>query len=112
MELRQLRYFQAVVELLSFSGAAKQLKVGRSSVSREIQSLERELGARLLERSRTQVALTDAGEALYREVCRLRTDLDFVVKEVRQIAAETFKRARPASRSTGAQKRAARGNSG
>jgi DNA-binding transcriptional LysR family regulator len=112
MELRQLRYYRAVVELLSFSGAAKRLKVGRSSVSREIKALERELGAKLLDRSRFNVALTDAGDAFYREICRIFTDLDFAVNDARQIAAEAGNRKEPALRALGTQKRKARGDLG
>jgi DNA-binding transcriptional LysR family regulator len=112
MELRQLRYFRAVVELLSFSGAAKRLRVGRSSVSREIKSLERELGAKLLDRSRFNIALTDAGDAFYREICRFLADLDFAVKDVRQIAAETGHRKGSALRASETRERKARVNFG
>ena len=67
MELRHLEYFVAVAEELSFTRAARRLHVVQSGVSSAIQSLERELRAKLFERDRHRVALTDAGEALLPE---------------------------------------------
>src|SRR4051794_19132928 len=64
MELRHFEYFVAVAEERSFTRAAVRLHVVQSGVSAVIKSLERDLGAALLERSSKRVALTDAGEAL------------------------------------------------
>src|SRR3954464_8330413 len=64
MELRHFEYFVAVAEERSFTRAAARLHVVQSGVSAVIKSLERELGADLLERTSKRVALTDAGEAL------------------------------------------------
>lgn len=51
MELRQLRAFETVARTLSVTQAAKELHYAQSSVSDQIQSLERELGVSLLNRS-------------------------------------------------------------
>lgn len=67
MELRQIRYFIAVAELLSYSNAAKQLHVSISPLSRQIRQLEDEFGVQLFERDRRRVALTDAGKLFLRE---------------------------------------------
>lgn len=67
MELRQLRYFIAVAERLSFSKAAQDLHVTVPPLSRQIRQLEEELDAQLFVRDRRHVALTDAGRALLRE---------------------------------------------
>ncbi len=67
MEFRQLRYFVAVAERLSFSKAANELHLTVPPLSRQIRQLEDEFGVPLLVRDRRHVALTDAGRALLRE---------------------------------------------
>jgi len=64
VELRQLEYFLAVAENLSFTRAAKRLHVVQSGVSATIKALERELGAELFVRGPAGVALTPAGREL------------------------------------------------
>lgn len=64
MELRQLECFVAVAEETSFTRAAARMHVVQSAVSATIASLERELGATLLERTSRRVRLTEAGRAL------------------------------------------------
>ncbi|MCV7378446.1 LysR family transcriptional regulator [Mycobacterium alsense] len=64
MELRQLDYFLAVADTLSFTRAAKRLHVVQSGVSATIKALERELGAQLFVRGPAGVALTPAGQEL------------------------------------------------
>jgi DNA-binding transcriptional LysR family regulator len=61
MELRQLETFVAVAEEQGFSRAGDRLHVVQSAVSATIRALERDLGARLFERSAHRVELTDAG---------------------------------------------------
>ncbi|MFD9367822.1 LysR family transcriptional regulator [Streptomyces sp. NPDC060020] len=64
MELAQLRYFVAVVEEGSFTGAGVRLHVSQPGVSAQIRRLERELGQRLLDRSGRRVTPTETGEAV------------------------------------------------
>jgi DNA-binding transcriptional LysR family regulator len=64
MEFRQLKSFIAVAHTLSFSRAAKEVHLSQPALSAQIQSLESDLGVRLLERNRRMVRLTPAGEAL------------------------------------------------
>ncbi|MER5303198.1 LysR substrate-binding domain-containing protein [Streptomyces lasiicapitis] len=64
MELRQLRYFLAVVEEANFTRAAAALHVAQPGVSAQIRQLERELGQRLLDRSGRSVTVTEAGAAV------------------------------------------------
>lgn len=59
---QQLLVFLKVAEHLSFSRAAKELHVSQPAVSQSVVSLEKSLGAKLLERTNRQVSLTKAGE--------------------------------------------------
>ncbi|MFI9450582.1 LysR family transcriptional regulator [Amycolatopsis sp. NPDC052450] len=63
MELQQMRYVLAVAETNSFTRAAERCLVVQSALSHQIARLERELGARLFERTSRRVRLTAAGEA-------------------------------------------------
>jgi len=60
-DLNSLVLFAAVVDAKSFSRAGERLKIPTSTVSRRISELEKELGARLLERSTRQLRLTQFG---------------------------------------------------
>ncbi|MFJ3913320.1 DNA-binding transcriptional LysR family regulator [Streptomyces sp. 2132.2] len=64
MEMHQLRYFAAVVDEGTFTGAAQRLHVSQSGISTQVAKLERALGQQLLDRSGRQVRLTPAGEAV------------------------------------------------
>ena len=83
MELRQLKYFIAVAERLSFSKAAQHLHVTVPPLSRQIRQLEEEFGVELFVRDRRNVALTDAGRALLREAKTLVTQSAHVTDSVR-----------------------------
>lgn len=65
MNLSQLRAFVAVVEQKSFSAAARTLDVSQPAVTLQIQALEHQLGATLLERRYKRVSMTEAGLLVY-----------------------------------------------
>jgi len=76
MESRQLRAFVAVARAASFTGAAVALHLSQSAVSQQVAALERELDARLFDRSGRRVVLTAAGAALLERAERLLADLE------------------------------------
>jgi LysR family transcriptional regulator, nitrogen assimilation regulatory protein len=65
MELRQLRYFVAIVDHGSLSRAARVLHIAQPALTQQIRQLEDELGAQLLHRSAQGVMSTDAGKTFY-----------------------------------------------
>jgi DNA-binding transcriptional LysR family regulator len=62
LDLRLVRYFVAVAEHTHFGRAATALHITQPSLSRQVQSLERQVGARLLDRTPQGTRLTEAGE--------------------------------------------------
>ncbi len=83
MEIRQLRYFEAVVRHRHFTRAADELHVAQSALSNQIRQLERELGMELLARTTRSVQPTEAGElvaararAVLSETAALRGEID------------------------------------
>jgi DNA-binding transcriptional LysR family regulator len=63
MELRQLEYFVAVADEANFTRAAERVHISQSGVSAQLRQLERELGAKLIDRSTRTATLTAAGVA-------------------------------------------------
>ncbi|MFJ6700199.1 LysR family transcriptional regulator [Streptomyces sp. NPDC091272] len=86
MQFQQLRYFVAVAGSRHFTRAAEELHVAQPSLSQQIRSLERELGADLFTRARGNIALTDAGEALLPLARRILADMDTARHEVQELA--------------------------
>ena len=90
MELRQLRAFEMVVACNSFSRAAEALNLTQPAVTAQIQSLERELGLKLLERLPRRVLLTQAGEALLpyaRSLLNLEEEAERALAELKGMQA-------------------------
>jgi DNA-binding transcriptional LysR family regulator len=86
MDLRHLRYFQAVAEELSFSRAAKRLHIAQPALSRAVQELERDLGMRLIDRNRRSFALTPAGAVLLTETAVILERLEESLRRVKRTA--------------------------
>ncbi|HEY1607977.1 MAG TPA: LysR family transcriptional regulator [Paraburkholderia sp.] len=71
MDLRQLRYFVAVVRERNFTRAAEQLRIAQPPLSRQIQLLEQEIGVPLLIRNTRPVRTTDAGRLVYEQAMQI-----------------------------------------
>lgn len=97
MKTEHLAYFLEVVRCRSINQASKQLHLNHQYLSQIITGLEKELGVRLLERTRVGVALTAEGrqalpriEAIVEEVRGLREVLDAAAERTRQSLRGTF----------------------
>ncbi|MBT8217389.1 MAG: LysR family transcriptional regulator, partial [Acidimicrobiia bacterium] len=84
MGLRHFRYFVAVAEELSFTGAAKRLHMAQPPLSRAIRELEEALGVTLLERTTRSVALTPAGRVLLEEAREVLSAFEGALGHARQ----------------------------
>jgi len=76
VQLRQLEYFVAVATSRHFTQAAGAVHVAQPSLSKQIRSLERELGTPLFNRARGNITLTPAGETLLPLATRILADVE------------------------------------
>jgi len=79
-----MRLFVRIVERRSFTQAAADLDLPRSTATEAVQQLEARLGARLLQRTTRQVSPTLDGEAYYQRCLRLLDELDDAESAFRQ----------------------------
>lgn len=86
MNLDLLRSFFAIAEFGSLSKAAEQLHVSQSTLTRQVQALETEIGGQLLERGHSGVALTAAGHLLLEGMRPVVARADIVISEARKLA--------------------------
>ena len=84
--LKQIKYFQSVVRLNSFSEAAEENFISQSAISQQVQALERTLGVQLLERKNRSFTLTAAGEYFYQKSLILTADYERMCSETVKIA--------------------------
>ena len=85
MELHQLRYFLAVARTKNFSRAAEQCHVAQPSLSQQIIKLEDELGEKLFERTKRDVALTAAGDLLTAHAERVLHEVELAYEGVHEL---------------------------
>ena len=76
MDLNELLVFTRVVQSGSFTAAAKQLDMPKSSVSRKVSELKDRIGARLLQRTTRQLGLTDAGRIYFEYSARIVAQIE------------------------------------
>jgi LysR family transcriptional regulator, transcription activator of glutamate synthase operon len=85
MELRQLRYVEAVARHRHFTRAAEELHVAQSALSHQVRRLEDELGIELFERTSRRVVTTDAGTAVAERARRVLAEVDGVAGDVDEL---------------------------
>ena len=88
MNLRQLRYFVTLAEELHFHRAARRLNITQSPLTLTIQELEREVGGKLLLRTRRRVELTDAGCAFLRDARAILEKVRLSLQTTRELIAQ------------------------
>lgn len=87
MEIKQLKYFLAVTELGAFSKAAVVLSVAQPVLSRQIRSLEEELGIELLYRNGRGIVLTEAGELLLERARAILSEASAITSDIDSMRA-------------------------
>lgn len=88
MLLRQIQFFVSVVDENSFTGAAEKNFVSQSAVSQALNSLESDLGVKLIERKNRSFQVTTAGEYFYRKCKSLLSDLDSIKNETIRLGSD------------------------
>ncbi len=94
MDLRQMRYFAAVAEDLSFSRASERLNISQSALSRQIQLFEAELGVRLFDRLGRTIALTPAGQELVHRCQTILSDAEAIARRAGELSGGSAGRLR------------------
>ncbi|AWB46495.1 LysR family transcriptional regulator [Paenibacillus sp. CAA11] len=85
MDLRAIRTFQRIVETGSFMRAADDLNYAQSTVTMQIQKLESELGAVLLERGKQQLRLTEAGRLFYTQSLQIAKEVTKLTQSIQEL---------------------------
>ncbi|WP_437663454.1 LysR family transcriptional regulator [Sorangium sp. So ce1182] len=84
-DLNEIAVFTRVVQAGSFTRAARELGMPKSTVSRKVSELEARLGAQLLRRTTRKLSLTDVGTAYYERCARIVAELDDADRTVTQM---------------------------
>jgi DNA-binding transcriptional LysR family regulator len=86
MNLEQLRSFAEVAATGHFTKAAATLHLAQPSLSRQISTLEKELGAELFHRAHGHITLTDAGATLLPTAKRMLADAEAIRRDMDELA--------------------------
>jgi DNA-binding transcriptional LysR family regulator len=88
MDLNEMLVFTRVVQAGSFSAAARQLEMPKSTVSRKVAELEDRVGARLIQRTTRKLGLTDAGRIYFEHGARIAAELEEAERAVGNLQSE------------------------
>lgn len=85
MMMRQIQYFQTIVQENSFTEAAELHHISQSGISQSIKALEDEIGVKLIIRKNRSFELTEAGEHFYKKSLVITADLEQLCRETVRI---------------------------
>lgn len=88
MDLNEIAVFTRVVRTGSFTAAAQELGMPKSTVSRKVSALEQRLNARLLQRTTRKLSLTDAGRTYYDYGVRIVSEIEAAENAVGSLQAK------------------------
>ena len=88
MLLKQMRYFLSIIDENSFTEAAEKNFISQSAISQALNSLEKELGVKLIERKNRSFSVTTAGEYFYRKSKALLNDLEAIKTETVRLGSD------------------------
>lgn len=88
MKIEKLYYFLSVAKHRNFTKAAKECHIAQPAISKQMLSLEKELGFLLFERKNRKVELTDAGQEFYQSISCLIEEYEASIRRVQQLPAE------------------------
>jgi DNA-binding transcriptional LysR family regulator len=94
MDFATIEYFGYLSKYGNLSVAAKELHIDQSSLSRMLSSLEKEIGARLFDRSKSPMELTPEGEVALEYTCRITSayaEMMIQIKRIREFGAKTVR---------------------
>ena len=92
MDLKQIRYFLALAETMSFTEAAKRLHITQPPLRRQIQALEASLGVTLIERDNRPMQLTEAGRLFYEQMVPVVSRMEDIRKNTVNMAGQFQRR--------------------
>lgn len=85
MDIRQLRYFMAIVEERKVSAAAQKLHISQPPLSQQLKAMENELDVKLVERNGKFLEVTEEGKALYKYAQQITQLMEEAKMEVREV---------------------------
>lgn len=85
MDIRQLRYFIAIVEEGTISLAANRLHISQPPLSQQLKAMEEELGSVLVYRRGKRLEITESGKALYKYALQMTQLMEEARAEVKEV---------------------------
>jgi DNA-binding transcriptional LysR family regulator len=85
MDIRQMRYFQKIIEEKQITKAAKILHVAQPALSLQLKQLEEELGVPLIIRDGKKWEVTEAGQFLYQQIKTLLESVNNIKNEISEM---------------------------